>query len=78
MAHKIAFNTIVADNLVHKELIYSDTCLKRPPNVIRLCLLGLIYVALGHLDKLQVAEIVSKSKLVPSVVIETHYWINCR
>ena len=32
----------------------------------------------GHLDELQKAEIVSKSKLVPSVFIKTHYWINHR
>ena len=28
--------------------------------------------------ELQKAEIVSKSKLVPSVFIKTHYWINHR
>ena len=43
-----------------------------------LCLLELIYVAKGHLDELQKAEIVSKSKWVPSVFIKTHYWINHR
>ena len=32
----------------------------------------------GHLDELQKAEIASKSKLVPSVFIKTHYWINHR
>ena len=32
----------------------------------------------GHLDELQKAEIVSKSKLVPSVLIKTHYWLNQR
>ena len=36
------------------------------------------FSALGHLDELQKAEIVSKSKLVPSVFIETHYWITHR
>ena len=30
----------------------------------------------GHLDELQKAKIISKSKLVPSVFIKTHYWIN--
>ena len=30
------------------------------------------------LDELQKADIVSKSKLVPSVFIKTHYWINYR
>ena len=44
--------------------IYSETCLQRPPNGILLCLLELI--------KVQKAEIVSKSKLVPSVFIKTH------
>ena len=29
--------------------------------------------ALGHLDKLRKAEIVSKSQLIPSVFIKTHY-----
>ena len=53
---------------------YNETCLKRPPNGILLCLLELIYVAKGHLDELQMAEIVSKSKSVPSVFIKTHYW----
>ena len=33
-------------------------------------------MAKGHLDELQKAEIVSKSKLVPSVFIKTHYSIN--
>ena len=33
---------------------------------------------LGHLDELQKAEIVSKSKLIPPVPIKTHYWINQR
>ena len=55
---------------------YNETCLYRPPSGILLCLLELILVAKGHLDELQKAEIVSKSKLVPSVVIKTHYWIN--
>ena len=32
----------------------------------------------GHLDELQKADIVSKSKLVPSVFIKTRYWINHR
>ena len=32
----------------------------------------------GHLDEHQKAEIVNTSKLVPSVIIETHYWINHR
>ena len=32
-------------------------------------------MALVHLDELQKAEIVSKSKLIPSVFIKTHYWI---
>ena len=32
----------------------------------------------GHLDELQKAEIVSKGKLVHSVFIKTHYWINHR
>ena len=40
--------------------------------------LELIWVAKGHLDELQKADIVSKSKLVPSVFIKTHYWINHR
>ena len=44
----------------------------------RLYLLELILVAFGHLDELQKAEVVSKSKLIPSVVIKTHYWINYR
>ena len=35
-------------------------------------------VALGHLDELQKAEIISNSKLVPSVFIKIHYWINHR
>ena len=34
--------------------------------------------AKGHLDELQKAEIVCKSKLIPSVFIKTHYWINHR
>ena len=38
----------------------------------------LIWVAKGHLDELQKAEIVTKSNLVPSVYIKTHYWINHR
>ena len=33
----------------------------------------LVLVAKGHLDELQEADIVSKSKLVPSVFIKTHY-----
>ena len=41
-----------------------------------LCLLELILVAKGHIDELQKAEIVNKGKLVPSVFIKTHYWIN--
>ena len=57
---------------------YSETCLWRPLNGILLCKLELIQVALGHLDELQKAEIVSKSKLVTSVFIKTHYWINHR
>ena len=32
--------------------------------------------AKGHLDELQKAEIVNKSKLVPPVFNNTHYWIN--
>ena len=36
----------------------------------------LIYVANGHLDELQKAEIVSKNKSVPSVSIKTLDWIN--
>ena len=36
------------------------------------------YFSKGHLDELQKAEIVSKSKLVHSVFIKTHYWINHR
>ena len=32
--------------------------------------------ALGHLDELQKAEIVSKSKLVPAVFTKTHKWIS--
>ena len=32
-------------------------------------------VAKGHLEELLKAEIVSKSKLVPSVFIKTRYWI---
>ena len=32
----------------------------------------------GDLDEPQKAEIVSKSKLVPSVFVKTHYWINHR
>ena len=32
----------------------------------------------SHLDEPQKAEIVDTSKLVPSVIIETHYWINHR
>ena len=32
----------------------------------------------GHLDELLKAEFVSKSKLVPSVFIKTHDWINHR
>ena len=50
--------------------IYSETCLQPPPNGILLCLLGLIWVAKGHLDELQKAEIVSTSKLVPSVLLK--------
>ena len=38
----------------------------------------LISVAKGHLDELQKAEIVNTSKLIPSVIIKTHYWINHR
>ena len=34
--------------------------------------------AKGHLDELQKAEIVGKSKLVPYVFIKTHNWINQR
>ena len=34
--------------------------------------------AKGHLDELQKVDIVSKSKVVPSVFIKTHYWINYR
>ena len=33
---------------------------------------------MGHLDELQKAEIISKSKFVPSVFIKTRYWINHR
>ena len=33
---------------------------------------------MGHLDELQKADIVNKSKLVPSVFIQIHYWINHR
>ena len=57
---------------------YSETCLQRPPNGILLCLLEHIWVAKGHLDELQKAEIFSKSKLVPSVFIKIQYWINHR
>ena len=32
----------------------------------------------NHLDELQKAEIVNTGKLVPSVIIKTHYWINPR
>ena len=32
----------------------------------------------GHLDELQEAEIVNTNKLVPSVIIKTHYWRNQR
>ena len=32
--------------------------------------------SLGQLDELQMAEIVSKSKLIPSVIIKTYYWMN--
>ena len=32
----------------------------------------------AHLDEVQKAEIVCKSKLVPSVFIKTHYWLNHR
>ena len=49
---------------------YSESCLYRPPNWILLCLPELI--------EFQKAEIASKSKLVPSVSIKTHYWINHR
>ena len=52
---------------------YSETCLQRPLNGIILCLLELIQVTKGHLDELQKAEIVSKSQLVPPVLIQTHY-----
>ena len=31
---------------------------------------------LANLDEPQKAEIVSKSKLIPSVFIKTHYWMN--
>ena len=63
----------------HRYLLkYSETCLYRPPNGILLCLLELILVAKGHVDELQKAEIVSTSKLVPSVIIKTHYLINHR
>ena len=34
------------------------------------------WVAKGHLDELQKAEIVNTSKLVHSIIIKTHYWIN--
>ena len=37
-----------------------------------------VWMAKGHLDELQKAEIVSKSKLVPSVFIKTRNWINHR
>ena len=33
-------------------------------------------MAKGHLDDLHKAEIVNTSKLVPSVIIKTHYWLN--
>ena len=59
-------------------IFYSETCLELPPNGILLCLLELILVTHGHLDKIQKADIDSKSKLVPSVFIKTHYWINHR
>ena len=36
------------------------------------------FSAKGHLDELQKAEIVGKSKLVPSGFIKTLYWINHR
>ena len=32
----------------------------------------------GHLDELQMTDIVSESKLVHSIFIKTHYWINYR
>ena len=59
-------------------ILYSETWLQGPHNGILLCLLELIYVAKGHLDELQEAEIVNKSKLVPSVSMKTHYWVNHR
>ena len=37
-----------------------------------------IMIAKGHLDEHQKAEIVSKNKLIPSVLIKTHIWINHR
>ena len=36
------------------------------------------FPAKGHLDELQMAEIVNNRKLVPSVFIKTHFWINHR
>ena len=36
------------------------------------------FSAKGHLDELRKAEIVSESKLVPSVFTKTYYWINHR
>ena len=36
------------------------------------------FSAKGHLDDIQKAEIVSKSKLAPSVFIKTHHLINHR
>ena len=41
-------------------------------------LIPLYCVANGHLDELQKAEIADTSKLVSSVIIKTHYWINHR
>ena len=40
--------------------------------------LSTAFVAKGHLDELQEAEIVNTSKLVHAVIIKTHYWINHR
>ena len=36
------------------------------------------YLAAGHLDEPQKAEIVNKCKLVRLVFIKTHWWINHR
>ena len=71
---RIQFNSIqkhfIAIQNIYITVISSETCLWWPPNGTLFCLLQLILVARGHLDELQKAEIVSKSKLVPSVFIK--------